>query len=114
MRSFGHIPRPNSRRSIPQLGATAKSIRTIPLSGKYDSACKGQLSICETFPKPPAPDNFSFRLTEYQLPNTKYQLPATLVQNAFTKFFPGICRIFPFSSSSNSAAKISDDDTSGS
>jgi len=33
-------------------------------------------------------------------------------QKLFTKFFPGSCRIFPFSSNSNRAAKISEDDIS--
>jgi hypothetical protein len=40
------------------------------------------------------------------------QKPAA--QKLLTKFFPGSCRIFPASSSSNRAAKISEDDNSAS
>src|SRR5450755_3273028 len=35
-----------------------------------------------------------------------------IAQKLFTKFFPGICRTLPFNSSSNSAAKISEEDIS--
>src|SRR5262249_49051801 len=72
--------------------------RLIDLQSKFMSLCPHS-QIFEVF---------------HQHPSFKARSQKLGAQKLFTKFFPGNCFTFPASSSSNSAAKISDDDMAGS
>src|SRR5450432_1056579 len=58
------------------------------------------------------PYNQFFVVLHSSCSSLKAHCSSLTAQKLFTKFFPGICRTLPFNSSSNSAAKISEEDIS--